>query len=104
MKGIWNALLISGRGFSSAQFGKIRNALDPRILQFALKYLLDGFLTGFEATRREVPLPWVSPGRGCREAAGEGWSSVSRSTLTRPSATLCQRERDFTAGCCPMNR
>ena len=24
---------------SSANFGKIRNALDPRILQFALKYL-----------------------------------------------------------------
>ena len=24
---------------SSAQFGKVRNALDPRILQFALKYL-----------------------------------------------------------------
>ena len=64
MKGIWNALLISGRGFSSAQFGKIRNALDPRILQFALKYLMDGFLTGFEATRREVPLPWAPLGEG----------------------------------------
>jgi hypothetical protein len=24
---------------SSAQFGKVRNALDPRILQFALKYI-----------------------------------------------------------------
>src|SRR5205809_445283 len=43
----------------------------------------------------DYPQPSPSPfGRGSREAAGEGQRSAFLSTLTRPSATLSQRERD----------